>query len=160
VNVIQKSSHVEVVVDASPREVWDVVSDPTRVGEWSHECRGAEWLGDVHEAVPGARFRGRNRAGWARWSRIAEIVSVDPQRELSWRTVPTWRIPDSTVWRLAVAPDPAGARITQSFQVVKAPRPLDLLFARLLPSHQDRDARLRDDLRRLGEVARARHQPV
>lgn len=150
---VQKSSRVDVVVAARPDKVWSVVSDPTRVGEWSHECWGAEWLDGAHAPVPGARFRGRNRAGWVRWSRVSEIVSVDPPREMVWRTVPTWRIPDSTEWRIQVAPDPAGTWIAQSFQVLRAPRLLDLLYARLVPRHQDRDARLVEDLQRIGVVA-------
>jgi uncharacterized protein YndB with AHSA1/START domain len=156
---VQKHSHVEVVVDATVPQVWAVVSDVTRVGEWSHECCGAGWLGDSDRPVPGARFQGRNRAGeagWVRWGRTCEIVAVDPPREIVWRTVPTRVIPDSTEWRIRLEPDDGGTRITQSFDVIRVPRFHDWLFSRLIPAHRDRDARLADDLRRLGEVAAAR----
>jgi len=158
VSEVQKRSHVEVVVDATVPQVWSVVSDVTRVGEWSHECLGAEWLGDADGPATGVRFRGRNRAGrsgWARWSRTCEIVSMDPPSEIVWRTVPTLLIPDSTEWRIRLEPADRGTRITQTFEVVRATRFHDRLFSRLIPSHQDRDARLSDDLRRIGEVARA-----
>ena len=104
--------------------------------------------------VPGARFRGRNRAGWARWTRTCEIVSVDAPRELVWRTVPPWLFPDSTEWRIRLEPAGPGTTITQSFTVLRAPWLLDRLYARLIPAHQDRDARLAEDLardRRAGE---------
>jgi hypothetical protein len=42
---VQKRSRVAVVVDAPVQQVWDVIVDVTRVGEWSHECRTARWLG-------------------------------------------------------------------------------------------------------------------
>lgn len=155
---VQKRSHVEVVVDATVPQVWAVVSDVTRVGEWSHECHSAEWLDDADGPARGARFRGRNRAGragWARWSRTCEIVSLDPPTEIVWRTVPTLLIPDSTEWRIRLEPDDGGTRIIQSFDVVRVLRFHDWLFSRLIPAHQDRDTRLADDLRRIGEVAGA-----
>jgi uncharacterized protein YndB with AHSA1/START domain len=154
---VQKQSRVEVVVDAAPAEVWPVVSDVTRVGEWSHECRSAEWAGGDGRPVPGARFRGRNRAGWLRWGRTCEIVAVEEPRALIWRTVPTWLYPDSTEWCIELGPSGPGTRITQSFRVLRAPWLLDRLYARLIPSHQDRDARLEADLVRLGAAARQEH---
>lgn len=150
---VQKTSQVEVVVDAAAHLVWELVVDVTRVGEWSHECRSARWLDGDGRARPGARFRGRNRAGWARWSRTAEIVSVDPPHEIVWRTVPTRIVPDSTLWRIRVDPVEGGTRIRQSFDVVAAPWLLDRFFARVLPAHRDRDARLVEDLRRIGRAA-------
>jgi uncharacterized protein YndB with AHSA1/START domain len=153
VSQVQKTGRVEVTVAADVREVWRVVSDVTRVGEWSHECRSARWLAGARGPAPGARFRGRNRAGWARWSRTAEIVCVDEPRELVWRTVPTWLYPDSTEWRIQLTPTSQGTAITQSFTVLRAPWLLDRLYARAIPSHRNRDVRLTDDLVRIGAAA-------
>lgn len=151
---VQKQSRVEVVVAAPVSEVWQVISDVTRVGEWSHECHAARWLGDADGPAPGVRFRGRNRAGWARWGRTCEIVSMDPPRVIVWRTVPTLLFPDSTQWQIELNPSADRTLITQSFTVLRAPWLLDRVYARLIPSHQDRDARLAEDLARIGEVAR------
>lgn len=153
-NQVQKSSRVEVVVDATVEEVWQVVSDVTRVGEWSHECHTARWLDGADAPAPGVRFRGRNRTGWARWGRTCEIVALDPPRVVVWRTIPTLLFPDSTEWRIELSASAGLTMITQSFTVLRAPWLLDRLYATLLPSHQDRDARLADDLVRIGEVAR------
>lgn len=152
-NTVQKESCVEVVVDVPPDDVWDVVSDVTRVGEWSHECRSARWLGDDDRARPGARFRGGNRAGMWSWGRTNEIIVVDAPRELRWRTVPTLLFPDSTEWRIELEPAQGGTVIRQSFTVLRAPWVLDRLYASLIPSHQDRDAKLKQDLLRLGVAA-------
>src|SRR5262245_30464688 len=92
---VQKVGATAVVVDADIEAVWDVVRDPTRVGEWSHECVDGEWVGEVTEARSGARFRGRNKQGLLRWGRLCEVVSAEPH-ELVWRTVPTRVYPDST----------------------------------------------------------------
>ena len=151
---VQKKSRVEVVVDATVPQVWEVISDVTRIGEWSHECHTARWLGDADGAAPGARFRGRNRAGWARWGRTCEVVNVEPPRQIVWRTVPTPLFPDSTQWRIQLERTSDGhTRITQSFTVLRAPWLLDRLYARLIPTHQDRDAQLAQDLARVGVSA-------
>lgn len=151
---VQKHSRVEVVVDATLPQVWGVVSDVTRIGEWSHECHEAHWLGEAQGPAPGARFRGRNRAGWARWSRISEITTLDPPHEIGWRTVPTLLFPDSTQWSIRLEPCGSGTLVTQSFAVLRAPWLLDRVYAWLIPAHQDRDARLAEDLARVGSAAR------
>lgn len=152
---VQKQSRVEVVVDATLPQVWEVISDVTRVGEWSHECHTARWLGDAAGPSPGARFRGRNRAGWVRWGRTCEIVTLDPPHQIVWRTVPTLLFPDSTQWRIQLEPTSDGRTVvTQSFTVLRAPWLLDRLYAQLIPNHRDRDARLAEDLARVGAAAR------
>lgn len=149
---VQKRGRAAVEVEADIEAVWAVVRDVTRVGEWSHECVDASWLGGATSATPGARFRGRNRAGIVRWGRVCEIVSADPHA-LVWRTVPTTLYPDSTEWRIRLHPLPGGTEIEQSFEVVRAPRMLDMLYARVIPAHRDRTMALTDDLRRLGALA-------
>jgi hypothetical protein len=151
---VQMENHVEVTVEADIDDVWEVVRDVTRVGEWSHECVGAEWLAGAHEATPGARFRGRNRAGLFRWGRVCEIVAADPY-ELVWITVPTAGYPDSSEWRIALAKVDGGTRISQQFRVLRAPKVLAVLYALMIPAHRDRTAALVEDLTRLGTVAGA-----
>jgi hypothetical protein len=90
---IKRSGQVEVVVHAPVEAVWEVLSDVTRVGEWSHECRSAEWLGGARAAAPGVRFRGRNKTGRVRWSRVNEVVRVEGLREIAWRTQPSPAVP-------------------------------------------------------------------
>ena len=153
---VQKSSTVTVVVDAAVADVWRVISDVRRTGEWSHECRSGEWLGGADAAAPGVRFRGRNRSRWVRWTRTCEIVAVDAPSELVWRTVPTRLYPDSTEWRIRLAPEGRGTRITQSFRLVRMPGLLDPVYALVNPDHRDRDARMAEDVARIGTVAARR----
>jgi iron-sulfur cluster repair protein YtfE (RIC family) len=149
---VQRHGSTAVVVDASIDAVWEIVRDPTRVGEWSHECVAGEWVGSVTDARAGARFRGRNRQGALRWGRCCEIVNADPFA-IVWRTVPSALYGDSTEWSIRLTPDPGGTRIEQTFHVVKGSK-LEPLYATLLPAHRDRTDALRDDLRRIGELAR------
>ncbi len=149
---VQLENHVTVTVPAAIEDVWQIVRDVTRVGAWSHECVGASWVGGAHEAVPGARFRGRNKAGLFRWGRVCEVVAADPY-ELVWVTVPTALYPDSSEWRITLATVDEGTRIGLEFKVLKAPRILGVLYALMIPAHRDRTDALLQDLTRLGDVA-------
>ncbi|MEZ5407492.1 MAG: hemerythrin domain-containing protein [Acidimicrobiales bacterium] len=154
---IQHRGSVAVVVSAGIDAVWDVVRDPTRVGQWSHECVDSRWVGGAAEARPGARFRGSNRQGPFRWGRLCEVVRTEPY-ELVWRTVPGRLYPDSTEWALRLTPadesggDGAGTRIEQTFRVVKGSW-LEPIYATVVPAHRQRATALKRDLARIGDVA-------
>jgi len=155
---IQKQGATVVVVEASLDDVWEVVRDPTRVGEWSHECVDGAWVGTATEARPGARFRGRNRQGLLRWGRLCEVVSAE-DHQLVWRTVPTRLYPDSTVWALRLTSVEGGTRIEQTFQVVKGTI-LEPVYAVIAPAHRDRAEALQRDLERIGAAAIGRRGAV
>jgi hypothetical protein len=155
---LPKSGSLTFDVDATPEQIWPVLTDITRAGEWSHENRGGEWLDGATAAVPGARFRGRNRSGRARWSRVCEVLTADAPEVISWRTVPSLLYPDSTRWTYELAPIEGGCRITQRFEVLKINPIADRLFYAFIPAHRDRSAALADDIRKLGAVARGSKQ--
>jgi hypothetical protein len=156
---VQAENTVSVTVDAGIDAVWDVVRDVTRVGEWSHECTGASWLDGSTSPIPGARFRGRNRAGLFRWGRVCEIVSAEPY-ELVWITVPTALFPDSSEWRITLDEMGSGVRISQHFRVIRGPKVLSVLYALMIPAHRDRTAALVEDLERIGAVATGSRTPT
>ena len=71
-------------VAASLATVWSLVGDPTRMGEWSPECRKVVWTGGATGPAVGARFRGSNRIGFRRWRTTSTLVRYEPGRELAW----------------------------------------------------------------------------
>lgn len=150
---VGKSAQASVHVDAPLDTVWALVADVTRVGEWSVECRGCEWLDGASEASPGARFRGRNRRSVAMWSRISEVDEVEPRRRFAWHTVATRLVPDSTAWSFELQAEGDGVRLTELMQVLQIPKFYDVLFAAMLPQHRDRTADLEGDLQRIKECA-------
>ena len=75
---IPRHATVDVVVDAPPTAVWEVVGDPRRTGEWSHECLEVEFVDGATAPAVGVRFRGRNQVGRNGWSRTCEIVGSNP----------------------------------------------------------------------------------
>lgn len=152
---VARTCRVEVTTQAPIESVWQVISDVTRTGEWSHECHHVAWLVGATAAAPGVRFRGRNRLGALRWNRICEVLAVDPPHHLAWRTIPTPLFPDSTHWRITLEPVGSGTRIVQTFQLTKCPRWWEWIVARANPRHIDRSAALTEDLRRIGVLAAA-----
>jgi uncharacterized protein YndB with AHSA1/START domain len=155
---VGKSCEASIVVDAPVEAVWALVSDVTRAGDWSVECRGAEWMDGASGPVKGARFRGRNRRNATRWSRVCEILEVDAPRKLAWRTLPTRLLPDSTRWEFELTPSPTGTTLTQRMQVLQIPGLYDRLFAAMLPQHRDRTADIEADLARVKARVEKRSQ--
>jgi uncharacterized protein YndB with AHSA1/START domain len=53
---------VKVELDGSPQQIWDLITDVTRIGEWSPECCDGWWV-DTTPPLPrlGALFEGHNR---------------------------------------------------------------------------------------------------
>jgi Polyketide cyclase / dehydrase and lipid transport len=139
----------EAVIDAPAEAIWTVISDVTRVGEWSGECTGCSWDGEPNAAVPGARFHGVNRRSWLRWRRLNEIVAVDEHRRLIWRTIPSGPYPDSVEWQIELVPENSSTRVRESFNVLAMPRLMEWLLWVAVPAHRDRTSDIQSDLGRL-----------
>lgn len=133
---------VERVIHAPADQIWRSVTDVTSTGERSDECQHVEWLPDgPDEAVVGARFRGRNRSGLARWSRVCEVVESVPGQVFAFRTVPERLDPsrrDSTTWRYELHTQHDGTLVRHSYEITRMPlRPFQLLYGILLDHHRD-----------------------
>ena len=76
---IRESLPVAAPADA----VFDLVSDLTRMGEWSPECERVTWRGGATSTAKGARFLGYNRSGALRWMTQGEVVTAEYGRHLA-----------------------------------------------------------------------------
>jgi hypothetical protein len=153
-NLIPLEGTTVAEVATTPEALYAVASDVTRIGDWSHECKGATWHGGAQGPAVGARFRGRNRTGWRRWSRLCEVTVLDPPNRLAWRTVGAMGWVDSTEWQLTFTGLEDGrTRITQHYRVLKSNPLLRRFYSLIVPTHLNRSAALTADLLRLGEVA-------
>lgn len=148
---LARSCTASIDIAAPIAVVWDLVSDITRVGEWSVECRSCEWLEGATGPTAGARFRGRNRRNATLWARTCEVLAFDPPKRFVWRTMPTRLLPDSTEWTVELADGGDHTRLTESMRIRHIPGLYERLFAVMLPQHRDRTADLEGDLRRIKE---------
>jgi uncharacterized protein YndB with AHSA1/START domain len=104
---------VTVEVAAPPERVWALVSDVTRMGEWSPETTACDWVGDADGPEVGARFRGRNQIGWRRWSTTCTVTAADPGRRFAFRVASVGGLPVAD-WSFEMAPTEGGCRVTES----------------------------------------------
>jgi hypothetical protein len=71
---------VTTTIAAPARVVYDLISDVTRMPEFSPENIRGEWLGGATGPVAGARFKGTNRLGSTTWSTKPTVTAADPGR--------------------------------------------------------------------------------
>ena len=102
-------------VDAPPDKVYATVTDVTRMGEWSPETTKAEWLDGATGPTVGARFKGSNKNGFARWSTKPRVVAADGTE---FAFVTDFRGKDMTKWTYRFEPDGDGTKLSESFEML------------------------------------------
>ena len=152
---MRRQCEADVFVAVSPEVVWSVVSDVTRVGQWSGECRGCAWVDEVSGLAEGALFAGRNRRSWLRWTRLNEVKLVCRPNTLVWQTLARGIYPDSVEWRWDITGTEGGTRVRESFLVLSMPKIMEWVLWVVVPGHRDRTADLIDDLARLKTLVEA-----
>ena len=118
----KRIAHDEVSIDisASPQKIYELVSDITRMGEWSPECHRCAWAGGATGPSVGARFTAWNKGGRGpAWFNFPKVTVADAGREFAFNR----RGPGigSYTWRYRLEPTATGTRVTESFD---AERPL------------------------------------
>ena len=137
---------------AAPAEkLYAMVSDVSRMGEWSPECYRCEWV-DGSEAKVGARFKGHNKRGWMKWSNSPRVTAAEPGREFAFLTYHGSK--EATQWRYTFTPSGDGTDVTESYQVLDYPWYLRILNP--APKRaQEVQAGMRTSLDRLKAAAEA-----
>ena len=121
---------VDLHIDASPDKVWGLISDITKMGDYSPEVIEAEWMDGATGPAVGARYRGhvRRNEKWPVYWTVCRITECQPGQVfefivlLSDRPVNTWRYEFG-------ATDDGGTDVTESFDLgdnlaIKIWRPL------------------------------------
>lgn len=136
-------------IDSPADRVYDMVSDITRMGEWSPECCGGRWLSGT-PGQEGARFHGYNREDGAEWTSECEVVTAVPAREFGFTVLAfcagrpdedtTWvggSQPGDQTWTFTIQENGSGCVLTQS-HTMKLVGP----FYRMLLEEVDESERL------------------
>ncbi len=85
---------------ALPRDrMWDLITDITRIGEWSPETVGGAWYDGAQGPYPGARFIGRNRYADADLATVTCVVTESARPETFEWTVLDDRGQVGSIWR-------------------------------------------------------------
>jgi len=91
----------DILIDASPEEIWALVSEPDNYGSFWHELTRLERKNDEHGL--GARFALRMRIGSADVGGLIEVVECDEAADMAWTSITG--IDHRVRWRLREADD-------------------------------------------------------
>lgn len=92
-------------IDATPQQVWNLLSDLRRMPEWSPQCR---WMRPLGALRTGGLTVNMNRRGRKYWPTVSRIERVETGRALAFRT-----LSNSSVWTFEISPIPGGARVVE-----------------------------------------------
>src|ERR1700739_530819 len=102
--------------DASPKRVWELVSDIELMPTMSQELQSVEWLDGATEPAVGARFVGRNKHdAWGEWAPTSEAIEGEPERVLAWAVEAAAN--PTAVWRFRLEPKEGGTELSQWMQM-------------------------------------------
>ena len=93
-------------IDATPQDVWAVVSDLKRMGEWSPQCRKMRVLGGVVEE--GTKTVNINREGFLVWPTTSKVVKFQPNKAIAFRI-----LENRTIWSYELEPTASGTKVIE-----------------------------------------------
>jgi hypothetical protein len=108
---------VTVQMTASPAVVWDLVSDVTRIGEFSPETFEARWTRGSTGPEVGAWFKGhvrRNGIGPVYWT-LCRVTECTPGEDFGFVVVMNGT--DLNHWRYRLREVDGGTEVTESFEL-------------------------------------------
>ncbi|MWA09222.1 SRPBCC family protein [Streptomyces sp. BA2] len=109
-----------ILVEASPRTVYEQVSQPALMGRWSPENLGATVPGGEGPAVVGLVFEGHNKRGPFRWTTRCTVTKAEPGRRFAFRVHaiglkrPRLRAPIAT-WEYRFQECDGGTKVTETW---------------------------------------------
>ncbi|SEH67994.1 Polyketide cyclase / dehydrase and lipid transport [Mycolicibacterium rutilum] len=104
---MSESIHVAV----PPDQLYEMVSDVTRMGEWSPICRACWWDEGDGPRV-GAWFTGRNETPERTWETRSQVVAAEPGREFAWEVNDGW-----VYWGYTFEPADGGTTLTEHWEL-------------------------------------------
>jgi len=108
---------VTVHMNAPAKQIWELVSDVTKIGSYSPETFEAEWLEGATGPAAGAKFRGhvkRNGKGPIYWT-TCTVRECEPDKVFSFGIGPSDR--PLNIWSYRLEPAGDGTDVTESFHL-------------------------------------------
>lgn len=115
---------LELLLDVPAERMWELVTDVSRIGEWSPECIHAAPVGDGPVTTPGARFEARNRFGNGFVGEVTCVVTeAERPRTFEWVVLDGSGDPDrpGSRWRYHLEPGEAAEQTLVRHNFVHGP---------------------------------------
>ena len=149
------TGEVSVRMAAPPAVVWDLVSDVTRIGEFSPETFEARWIRGATGPEEGAQFKGhvrRNGVGPTYWT-LCTVTVCEPERVFEFAVGPDAMAVNN--WGYRLEPDGDGTRVTEYFRLEPS-LPVRLYWLALGPLRgRTNEKGMRTTLERMKQVLEA-----
>jgi uncharacterized protein YndB with AHSA1/START domain len=97
-------AHID--INAPAGKVWELVSDLSRMPQWSPQCRLMKTLGPLREGTRTVNLNRRKLLFWPTTSRITEVI---PEKKLSFRVNQ-----NGVIWSYELEPTDTGTRLTET----------------------------------------------
>ncbi|HUL98882.1 MAG TPA: SRPBCC family protein [Mycobacterium sp.] len=114
----------QIDIDAPVDKVWQLITDFSRMPEWSPQCRMMKALGPLRPGTRTINLNRRNRLFWPTTSTVTEIV---PQRKFAFR-VNT----NNTIWSYELEPTATGTRVVESRHAENGVKPASNFLVNML----------------------------
>jgi uncharacterized protein YndB with AHSA1/START domain len=114
----------QIDIDAPVDKVWQLITDFSRMPEWSPQCRMMKALGPLRPGTRTLNLNRRNRLFWPTTSTVTEIV---PQRKFAFR-VNT----NNTIWSYELEPTATGTRVVESRHAENGVKPASNFLVNML----------------------------
>jgi hypothetical protein len=139
---------------APAQDIYELVADVTRTPEFSPEILSCTWLDGATGPAVGARFAARNKVpNRPAWTNKPVVTVVEPGRRFAFeRSEP---FGGTVRWTYEFAPDGAGTKVTESYEVTKPLHPIGWFVIGVLFNRKDRTADLNAGMRETLERVRA-----
>jgi len=113
----------EIVIDCTAEQAWELITDVTRIGEFSPECQEVRWTRGT-SAEPGNSFDGTNRATVeqggetydAEWTRPCTVTVVEPGRRFAYSVGDRYDGSPASDWEFELYQTKEGCKIVQTFR--------------------------------------------
>lgn len=96
----------QIDINAPVAKVWALVSDLSRMPQWSPQCRLMKAFGPLRQ---GTRTLNFNRRKFLVWPTTSTIIEVIPDKKLAFRVNA-----NNTVWSYELEPTDEGTRVVES----------------------------------------------
>ncbi len=106
----------QIDIDAPVAKVWELVSDLSRMPQWSPQCRMMKPLGPVRQGTRTINLNRRNRMFWPTTSTVTEVI---PEKKLAFRVNA-----NNTIWSYELQPTDGGTRVVETRHAENGVKPM------------------------------------
>jgi uncharacterized protein YndB with AHSA1/START domain len=96
----------QIDINAPVSKVWGLVSDLSRMPQWSPQCRLMKAFGPLRQGTKTINFNRRGRMFWPTTSVVTEVI---PEKKIAFRVHL-----NNTVWSYELEPTDTGTRLVES----------------------------------------------